>query len=80
MSARADDGVIMAVEHRTRPLFGVQFHPESVLTNCGHRLLANFLKLAGISAGDPPPGDYNQPTEPPGVIAPRTTDGLPIHW
>jgi anthranilate synthase/aminodeoxychorismate synthase-like glutamine amidotransferase len=80
VSARTDDGVVMAVEHQTRPLFGVQFHPESVLTNCGHQLLANFLKLAGISAGDPPSGDYSPAPEPPDVIAPRTTDGLPIHW
>lgn len=80
VTARTDDGVVMAVEHRTRPLFGVQFHPESVLTSSGHRLLANFLKLAGILAGDPPPGDLCQSTEPPSVIEPRTTDGLPIHW
>jgi anthranilate synthase/aminodeoxychorismate synthase-like glutamine amidotransferase len=80
VTARTDDGVVMAVEHHSRPLFGVQFHPESVLTNCGHRLLANFLKLAGIVAGDPPPGDFQQPIEPVGATDPRTADGLPIHW
>ena len=40
------DGVvdeIMAIEHKTQPLYGVQFHPESILTACGHRLLANFF-------------------------------------
>jgi anthranilate synthase component II len=79
VSARTADGVVMAVEHVTRPLFGVQFHPESVLTDSGHRLLANFLQLAGIPPGNPPPGDYTQP-EPPVAIPPRMTDGLPIHW
>jgi anthranilate synthase component II len=38
--------VVMGVEHRTRPLWGVQFHPESVLTHHGARLVANFLALA----------------------------------
>ncbi|MEO1660142.1 MAG: aminodeoxychorismate/anthranilate synthase component II [Pseudomonadota bacterium] len=38
------DGEIMAVRHRTRPVFGVQFHPESILTEYGHALLKNFLK------------------------------------
>ena len=39
-----DDGEIMGVRHRTLPVQGVQFHPESILTECGHSLLANFLK------------------------------------
>jgi anthranilate synthase component 2 len=39
---------IMALCHRTRPLYGVQFHPESVATSHGKRLLANFLALAGV--------------------------------
>jgi anthranilate synthase component 2 len=38
----------MALSHRTLPVYGVQFHPESVATNHGKRLLANFLVLAGI--------------------------------
>ncbi|MEL6858920.1 MAG: aminodeoxychorismate/anthranilate synthase component II [Pseudomonadota bacterium] len=38
------DGEIMAVRHRARPVFGVQFHPESILTEYGHALLKNFLK------------------------------------
>lgn len=40
-------GIIMAVRHRDLPLHGVQFHPESVLTEGGHRLLANWLALCG---------------------------------
>jgi para-aminobenzoate synthetase len=48
--AAADD-VTMALRHRTRPIWGVQFHPESILTEHGERLLANFVNLAGQSAG-----------------------------
>jgi para-aminobenzoate synthetase component 2 len=48
VSARTESGVIMAVRHRTLPLEGVQFHPESVLTQGGHRLLANWLQTCGF--------------------------------
>jgi carbamoylphosphate synthase small subunit len=41
------DGVVMGMRHRTLPIEGVQFHPESVLTPDGPHLLANFLRLAG---------------------------------
>jgi anthranilate synthase/phosphoribosyltransferase len=47
IQARTADGIVMALRHRELPLFGVQFHPESVLTPEGTRLLANFLGLAG---------------------------------
>ena len=42
------DGVIMGVQHRTRPVHGVQFHPESIASEHGHALLANFLRLANL--------------------------------
>ncbi len=47
VTARTADGVIMGLRHRELPVEGVQFHPESVLTEAGHDLLANFLATAG---------------------------------
>jgi anthranilate synthase/aminodeoxychorismate synthase-like glutamine amidotransferase len=55
--ARTVDGLPMALEHTAWPAFGVQFHPESVLTESGHRLLANFLTMAGLPVGKFPAGD-----------------------
>lgn len=46
VTARSDEGEIMALSHRHHPTYGVQFHPESVLTQEGHVLLMNFLRLA----------------------------------
>ncbi|WP_405063182.1 aminodeoxychorismate/anthranilate synthase component II [Kribbella sp. NBC_01505] len=47
VTARTAAGVIMAVRHRDLPVEGVQFHPESVLTEGGHRMLANWLEMCG---------------------------------
>ena len=46
VTARSAEGEVMALRHRELPVFGVQFHPESVLTQGGHALLANFLRFA----------------------------------
>ena len=48
VTARTDDGIVMAIEHREQPLFGVQFHPESVLTECGYLMLGNWLEVCGL--------------------------------
>jgi len=74
VTAWTDDGVVMALQHRTWPLSAVQFHPESVLTVGGHLLLSNFLKAAGCQVHGTPPGDL-----PPGQAA---TDfySQPVAW
>ena len=46
ITAKADDGVIMGVMHKSHPVHGVQFHPESIASENGHALLANFLTIA----------------------------------
>jgi len=43
--ATTDDGVIQGIKHRSLPIHGVQFHPESIASECGHRLLKNFLSI-----------------------------------
>ena len=66
ITARSDDGQIMALEHRQLPVMGVQFHPESILTQGGFTLLANFLRHIGLSVRDPEPlaaGEWRRPVE-----------------
>ncbi len=48
ITARTDDGTIMALRHQDMPIYGVQFHPESIETKHGHRLLQNFLGLLPV--------------------------------
>ena len=45
VTARTEDGEVMAVQHREYPIYGVQFHPESILTPEGHKMLENFMAL-----------------------------------
>jgi len=48
VTAQSPDGLIMGMQHRTHPIYGVQFHPESILTAAGPALLRNFLMLAEV--------------------------------
>jgi anthranilate synthase/aminodeoxychorismate synthase-like glutamine amidotransferase len=78
--ARTPDGIPMALEHVIWPVFGVQFHPESILTESGHRLLGNFLALAGIPAGELPVGDRQAS---PADTHPQVDSAFnqpPLHW
>ncbi|MGC4960814.1 aminodeoxychorismate/anthranilate synthase component II [Gordonia sp. DT218] len=49
VTGRTESGIVMAMAHRELPIHGVQFHPESVLTQGGHRMLANWLAICGIN-------------------------------
>lgn len=49
ITAETSDGIIMGLQHKTHPVHGVQFHPESIASQQGHALLANFLRLAGFT-------------------------------
>jgi len=48
VTARTSDGVIMGLRHRTHPVAGVQFHPESIGTDAGYRILENFLEMTAV--------------------------------
>jgi len=76
VTARTSEGTVMALRHRRYPVFGVQFHPESVLTENGHTLLANFLRLIGVQESIPCAGEVAVPTDNADDIAlPQ-----PLHW
>ena len=55
VTAQTSDAVIMGLRHMERPVYGVQFHPESIASRAGHNILANFLKIAGINPKLAPP-------------------------
>ena len=56
VSARLDDTTVMGLRHRELPIVGLQFHPESILTEVGYPLLAGFLRLAGLAVPNEFPG------------------------
>jgi anthranilate synthase component 2 len=68
-TAWTDDGLIMAMHHRTLPIYGVQFHPESIASEHGHAILANFLAL---TKGTNAPGTNALGNHAPGNHAPGT--------
>jgi anthranilate synthase/aminodeoxychorismate synthase-like glutamine amidotransferase len=80
VTARTADGVPMAIEHSVYRTFGVQFHPESVLTESGHRLLANFLSLAGVTVPECPVGDHVARPVADGWERVDTPAAGPLHW
>jgi anthranilate synthase component 2 len=49
VNATSDDGHVMGFRHKELPIHGVQFHPESIATEYGHELLANFMRIAGMT-------------------------------
>ena len=55
VTAETEDGIIMGLAHKQHPVHGVQFHPESIASQAGHELLANFLRLAGFKTNQPSP-------------------------
>lgn len=74
VSARSEANEIMGLRHRTNPVVGIQFHPESILTEHGYALLAGFLRLAGLPTPDSLPtieSECPRPTERP--IGPTVT-------
>jgi anthranilate synthase/aminodeoxychorismate synthase-like glutamine amidotransferase len=54
ITAETDDGTIMGLRHRSRPIEGIQFHPESVMTKAGPTLVANWLKQCGVEVEEAP--------------------------
>ncbi|HEX5927880.1 MAG TPA: aminodeoxychorismate synthase component I, partial [Solirubrobacterales bacterium] len=85
VTAWADDGVMMGIEHTERPIWGVQFHPESIATEHGRAIAENFYSLASRIRGLPPRengsrraepaqngGAREEPSPPPGLAVPAT--------
>ena len=54
VNATSDDGFTMGFRHKSLPIHGVQFHPESIATQHGHALLANFMTLCGLKPESTP--------------------------
>jgi anthranilate/para-aminobenzoate synthase component II len=60
VTARTEDGTVMAIQHRELPVVGLQFHPESILTEHGYPILAAFLRMAGLPVPDTLPTIANE--------------------
>lgn len=60
VTGETGDGLVMSVGHRDHPVIGLQFHPESILTEHGYELLDNFLRMAGIPGDQRPPCDTDE--------------------
>ncbi|HEX9338802.1 MAG TPA: aminodeoxychorismate/anthranilate synthase component II [Pseudonocardiaceae bacterium] len=60
VTGRTESGIVMAMRHRELPVEGVQFHPESVLTDGGHRMLANWLAVCGHPVAEPVVADLER--------------------
>ncbi len=68
-TAHSADGVVMALAHRSLPVVGLQFHPESILTQHGYPLLTGFLRLAGLATAEECP-EMGESAEPPPKVRP----------
>ncbi|MEX2174866.1 MAG: aminodeoxychorismate/anthranilate synthase component II [Pirellulaceae bacterium] len=72
VTARTGDGTIMALAHERWPVVGLQFHPESILTECGYDLLAGFLRLSGLPIARPlPTMTIERPDQPQEPVLPQ---------
>ncbi len=82
-TARTADGLLMGLEHVAWPTFGVQFHPESILTTDGHRLLENFLLLSGLRTANTSGANRSERSESrerPTLPVQDWNSVGPLHW
>lgn len=77
VTARSEDGVVQGIAHRERPLWGVQFHPESILTDHGKALLANFARLTREHQGGAPVHAVSGGSPQPGPARPQAAEPAP---
>lgn len=75
ITAETDDGLVMAIEHSSWSAYGWQFHPESVLTECGHELVRRFLNSIGLECS---PAEFRELAVREPASAPELDS--PLHW